>query len=422
MKAPRPLPAGGGPPPDAVAPAGNLLKPGGVAAAAALLLLAAGASQPAPALLAALFLALAGVGRLWSRLALARVAVERRLRGRRFFPGEAIRGEIRVVNRKPLPISWIAVEGDLPPALLPPTAAAPGAAARRGAALGGYREIRWDIHGQASRRGFYPLGALRAVSSDPMGLYTRTRLFPREEAIIVYPRIHIFDTRALPSLQPMGDFRAPRRLFRDPTRPLGIRPYRPGDHLKRIHWKASARSRELQVKVSGATTDFKVALALDAASFAAGGEPDEEERFELAVSAAASIAAALDRSGSPSGVVANARLAHGGGPVLLMPAAGPERLSEVLETLALLTREPTGPLTELLETCRADFRAGTTVVLLAGAAAPDLPILCAGLLQAGLRMLVILFSGLPAPPLPPEVAWRRVSCPEDLARLGQEAG
>jgi uncharacterized protein (DUF58 family) len=401
--------------------AGNLLKPGGVGAVAALLVFAAGLSQPAPALLAAFFLALAGLARLWCRLAIWGVTVERRFRGRRFFPGEPIRASLRVANRKPLPLAWVEVEQELPAAILPEGHRGPEGrgGSRHGAALLAYREVAWELKLTAPRRGYYPLGNLRATSGDLLGLYTRTRTFPRGEPLIVYPRIHPLDTRAIPSLHPMGAFPAPRRHFQDPTHAVGVRPWRPGDSLRRIHWKASARSLELQVKVLAATTDFKAALALDVESFRPE-EGLEEEAFELAISISASVAAALSRGGSPVGLVVNTRLADTGLPAVLLPAAGPERLAELLEALAKVTAQPSGPLAGLLDACRARLAAGTTVVAVAGRPPATLPGFCAELAQSGLKPLVILVGDHPAPPLPPQVPLRRIRSPEELAAMRPE--
>ena len=84
---------------DSTAAAGNLLKSPGLVALAAVFVLAAWHAQAGILLLAGLFLATAGLARLWNRLSLAGVRVERHLNGTRFFPGEPIACTLRLFNR-----------------------------------------------------------------------------------------------------------------------------------------------------------------------------------------------------------------------------------------------------------------------------------------------------------------------------------
>jgi hypothetical protein len=46
----------------------------------------------------------------------------------------------------------------------------------------------------------------------------------------------------LSSRRPIGEIRLAHRLFEDPTRMAGVRPYQQGDPLNRIHWRATART------------------------------------------------------------------------------------------------------------------------------------------------------------------------------------
>ncbi len=381
----------------------------------ALLILAVWFAQTGLAMLAGLFLGTAGLARLWCRLSLAGVSAERRFACRRSFPGETIECTLGLVNRKPLPLPWARVEWPLPPGIRPLTAepdpTSPGI--RRSASLFGYRRIKWAIRLSAARRGLYPVGPLSLCTGDIFGLFTRSLATAAAEPLIVYPRIFPVDPGAIPSLHPMGDHHAPRRLVQDPTCPIGVRDYQRTDNLKFIHWKASARTRELKVKLLAATTAFQAAVFLDVESFHAQGLLAEED-FELAISAAGSIAAALAGKGSPVGLYVNTCLADTGLPAGIAPGAGRERLTLVLETLAKVTAAPSGPLAAFVEGRRSELPAGTTLVFITGRPSPVLPLFLAELGASGFRILLISVGDHGEIRLPDAIAWRRVCTAADL--------
>jgi uncharacterized protein (DUF58 family) len=276
------------------------------------------------------------------------------------------------------------------------------------AALLGYRGISWELRLTGARRGYYPVGPPRATAGDILGLYARTRHFGRGDHLIVFPRLFPLDARVIPTLHPMGELRSARRLFQDPTHTLGVREYLPGDSLRRIHWKATARRGDLQVKEIAATTAFKVAILLDVGGFRTEERLDEEN-FELAVSTAGSLAAALTRSGNPAGLYVNTRLADSDGPAVIPPAAGRERLGETLEALAKVTGRLGPPLTRFIDDHKAGFGAGTTLVLILGRPPETLAALAASLLQSGLRIMVVLVGRHPDPDLPERAYRHRIA-------------
>jgi uncharacterized protein (DUF58 family) len=213
----------------------------------------------------------------------------------------------------------------------------------------------------------------------------------------------------------MGEFQAARRLFRDPTHTIGVREYLRSDSLKFIHWKATARRGELQVKVLAATTAFKAVLLLDVDSFKPGGVLDEAD-FELGISIAGSIAAALCERGSPVGLLANTRLADTGQPAVIAAGAGRDRIIELLETLAKLTDRSSGPAAALLAAQKSRLQAGTTLICILSRPPDALPVLLADLEKAGLKALLLLVGKQEEPDLPAGVPWRRITTAEDLAR------
>ncbi len=108
------------------------------------------------------------------------------------------------------------------------------------------------------------------------------------------------------SRRPIGEVKMSYRLFEDPTRVAGVRPYEAGDPLNRINWRATARTGALHSKVYEPSTVAGVTVLLDfhQASF---DERHEPVRSELAVTMAASLANAVFEMGQQVGLVTNGR-------------------------------------------------------------------------------------------------------------------
>lgn len=66
---------------------------------------------------------------------------------------------------------------------------------------------------------------------------------------IVFPNIYDVKENFLPSKLKQGDLALNSSLFDDPFFPVGTREYEPGDQFHHIHWKASAKTGQLQTKV-----------------------------------------------------------------------------------------------------------------------------------------------------------------------------
>ncbi len=257
-------------------PAGLLLSKFGLIAAAIILILAAWAGQTVIVILLGLALAAAGLSKLWSILSLKGVHCERYLSEQRVFPGEYLELKLRVVNRKLLPLPWLQVNDEVPAGFTPDLHLVPGNkpgfnSISQSTSILWYSAINWKYRLFCNKRGYYPLGPLTVTSGDIFGFYPRTATEPVKDYIIVYPKIYPLGRLAIPSLYPLGEAKSEKRIFEDPSRTIGVRDYSPGDSLRRIHWKASARHQQLQVKVFEPTTTLKVAMFLAVDSFQYNG-------------------------------------------------------------------------------------------------------------------------------------------------------
>ncbi|MEU4427886.1 DUF58 domain-containing protein [Actinoplanes sp. NPDC024001] len=142
------------------------------------------------------------------------------------------------------------------------------------------------------RRGLVPVGPLAVTRRDPLGLITLNRVYGETVTVRVYPRIH--PLRAVPAgLTRSLDGRADRAPYGSITFD-SLREYVPGDELRRIHWRSSAKVGELMVREQVDTAEPVLVVLLDDRASAHTGES-----FEHACEAAASVITAAVREALP---------------------------------------------------------------------------------------------------------------------------
>ena len=399
---------------------GYLLNRLGVLSLVVVLLLAGWYNQIGIIAILSLFLVAAGLSKAWSHISLSGVHCHRVLSAPRIFPGETMELALELVNRKPIPLPWIRVEDEMPlpitPEGVPKSDKRPGfGMIQRTTALMWYSKSTWRFRLKGDKRGYYPFGPMTVTSGDIFGLYSRSMTLPITDHILIYPRIFPMDRVMLPSLHPLGESRTDRRIFEDPARTIGIRDYQPYDSLRHIHWKASARSQELQVKVFEPTTTFKVALFLAVESFHSD-ESFLEDEFELGISTAASIAYVISEQGSPVGLFANTASAERGQGISIPPGADRHQLMRLLEALAKATPKENEPFESLMERVREGLPGGTTLILICAGLPASLSGLLQTLKEVGHEPL-ILSIGEHGRPFNETVPWKNIRNPGDLGEL-----
>jgi uncharacterized protein (DUF58 family) len=359
-----------------------------------------------------LALAVALITKLWSHLCLKGVSCERRLNERRVFPGDEVLLSLRVVNRKPLPLPWVEVHDQVPAALIAATTTTNEGAGppsglvtlSRSTPLRWYSAASFTQRLDSSARGYYPLGPLSVISGDIFGLHPRDLVQPDIDHLVVYPRTYPLRELGIPSLSHLGDSRSRLRVFDDPSRLVGVRGYEPGDSLRRIHWKASARSGALQVKLFEFTTDLKVAVFLGIDTFA--GRPRDD--LELGISTAASVARHLLERDVQTGLFVNTRQADTQLPVCIAAGTGTTHLALVLEALAKTTAEADGAFVDFFERRRADLGFGGTLVFVVGDVSPAIDLMTTDLKRQGRQVLGFEIATDGREPRRPGLDWHRV--------------
>ena len=160
-----------------------------------------------------------------------------------------------------------------------------------------------DVEALAMHRGRSLVGPVTIRVEDPFGLLRIDRpVVPAEEVVVVPATTPLaaLDTGALAGAVSADEGRVGQGGSADDSE---LRPYRPGDPIRRVHWAQSARRGELHVRQTTQAQPPEAVIALDVRreSYQRLGRDDLAElsdlggdaAFEHAVVVAASVARAL---------------------------------------------------------------------------------------------------------------------------------
>ena len=213
--------------------------------------------------------------------------------------------------------------------------------ASRGTGVDGGSSLRWHKESVCSRRGLFYLGPTRIRTGDPFGIYTLTQEYPRAMPLLVLPPVVPLPTIEVAPGGRAGEGRTRNNIFERTVAAATVRQYAPGDSLRSIHWKTSARRDELFVRLFDSTPAGDWWILLDMDRHVQAGE-GEDSTAELGVILAASLA---DR-----GIQGRRRvglMVHGRELLWLPPREGEGQRWEILRALALV-KQGSRPLSELL--------------------------------------------------------------------------
>jgi uncharacterized protein (DUF58 family) len=269
-------------------------------------------------------------------------------------------------------------------------------------------------------RGYYQLGPVLLETGDVFGLHRRFRVATEPHFALVLPKVLPLQGFNLASRRPMGEIRVVHRLFEDPTRIAGVRPWQQGDPLRRIHWRATARTGEIHSRlyehsrVAGAT--FLLDFHTD--SYQGAGATNSAE---LAIVTVASLANAVFLMGQQIGFASNGRdaadrireegwraefttraAAHHRAddplandrlrPVQVGTGKGGDKMQEILETLARLEHTDGLDFGEMLATAVAHIPRDATVVPVLRRVTPEMAIALGGLVRRGFLVTAVVAS------------------------------
>jgi len=214
--------------------------------------------------------------------------------------GERVPVEIQVRHAGRIPLIWLLAEDLLPHGL----GRTGGSIRLRSLFPGQEFSLRYSLH--CVRRGYYQIGPLLLETGDLFGLARRFEAGEKAHYVTVHPEIVPIGGYRVAAPKAVGEVRVERRIFEDPSRLHGVRAFQPGDKLSRVHWRATARTGELQTKIYEPSAMIGAMVCCDLFEPAYEGS-DTFRRSELAVSAAASLAVYITDCHQQVGLLSNGR-------------------------------------------------------------------------------------------------------------------
>jgi uncharacterized protein (DUF58 family) len=285
---------------------------------------------------------------LWARSLAYGLSFTREMRFGWSQVGDHLEERFTLHNKSILPAPWLEVRdhSDMP-----------GYNPSRATGIEPMSSSSWRTRGVCSSRGLFTLGPTSLRSGDPFGIYSITIEDSATATLAVMPPVI-----PLPDIQVSPGGRAgearPRSGAPEQTvAASSVRPYTPGDSLRSIHWRTTARKEAPFVRIFEGTPAGDWWIFLDLEQRIQIGEG-----WNSTVEHGAILAASLADHGLHErravGLVANAQEL-----VWLAPQQGSNRRWEVLRSLALV-KPGTRSLSELLTRTKPAIGKRSSLVLI----------------------------------------------------------
>ena len=266
----------------------------------ALIVIGSGLNVPIVILLGLVTLMIEVVHEAWARAGVRDVRYSRRLSARRAAFGDEIDMDVEVWNRRRLPLPWLQADDEATPGVTVRErelmdGAEPGTEVLRNAwTLRPWERVVRRFHVGADRRGVFTIGPVDLSVGDPFALLAASDLRPETDTFLVWPRT--IPTTEIEPPDQWGDLDlAKTGLAEDPSRFAGVRPYAPGDPIRRIHARTSARVGQPMTKRFEPSREREVLIALDVQTIdgpaweAGFGSDDVESLYVVAGSLARTL-------------------------------------------------------------------------------------------------------------------------------------
>jgi uncharacterized protein (DUF58 family) len=365
-------------------------------------------------------LVLVGVGialvalalRLWWDFSLVATSYTRAFSSKRAFFGDDVSVTLETVNLKPLPVTrlevaeYVTENVMIPGRSLDRTEVPNRRLFRTLFSLGFYERVDYRYTFRTHNRGWYRFGPAVLTASDPFGLVRRKRRFDAVDGVLTFPRVVPVSQVIVPARQPYGDFKPPQALMEDPLRISGVRQYEPGDSPRRIHWRATARTGELQTRVSEPSATPIAAVFLDTITFSHLWEGQQSELLELAVVVAASISNQLLEARHQVGLYANAPIPEVSRSVRIPPSRRPGQLTHILERLAMIAPAFGARIEQMMTEELARLPWGATMVVITCRVTPTMQRMLMRMARTTGHQRVVLVAIGDRPELLPELRRR----------------
>ena len=252
--------------------------------------------------------------------------IERTLNPPRSFGGESINVTVEVRNESSSQIDELLLEDQIPDSLeLESGSSSLILSLRPG------ENVQHSYMISAPKRGRYLLGPMKASSMDILGFRQYSEEIPAMAQVMILPKVEEVGTVELRARK-VGPWpgTVPSKFVGAGTEFFELRTYLPGDELRRVNWKASAKQGRLVTNEYEAERVTDVLVVLDCSEGVLSRLFDFDAQ-EFEVDLAASLCSQLIFQGNRVGV-----MVYGAERTWVAPAFGKRQLLRILNGLAIV--------------------------------------------------------------------------------------
>ncbi|MBN2147779.1 MAG: DUF58 domain-containing protein [Anaerolineales bacterium] len=322
------------------------------------------------------------VSSLWVRSLARNLRLKREMRFGWAQVGDQLEERLTLDNNGWAPATWVEIVDD---------STLPGHTISQVTGIGGMNTNQWHTQGMCNRRGLFTLGPTGLRTSDPFGIYTLEIDNPATRTLMVMPPIV-----PLPAIEvaPGGRSGEGRPRVNAPERTVSsssVRDYLPGDSLRWIHWRTTARRNKPFVRIFDGTPagDWRILLDLQEGVQAGQGMDSTVEHSIILAASLADRGLHLRRA---VGLAAN-----GAELVWMPPDDSPAHRWAILRALALAEPGSTS-LGTLLRNMEKDIRSHTSIIIITPSLSDEwvealLPLMWRGVTPTVLLLDIASFGG-----------------------------
>ena len=222
----------------------------------------------------------------WKDWSVRGLKTQRTCQDRSIFLGDVTTLFFLIENRKALPLPWIQWEVALPDGICEANMPVRERLLVTSSLLP-YQRLKRRVSVKATKRGYYVFRETKFVIGDLIGVAKVAYSDEQFDVLSVYPTVEAL-TSILPlAAFPQGDISVRRWILPDLYQPIGAREYHPGDPMRMMDWKATARYGHLMVREFGYTAEPRLSILLNMGEdYRHMVKPNERERL---ISFAASL-------------------------------------------------------------------------------------------------------------------------------------
>ncbi len=259
---------------------------------------------------------------LWARAMARQVVAQRALHYTALQVGDEIEEHISLENTSFLPVVWAEFkdQSDLP-----------GYTVSSVRMADSQSTLAWRAHTVCSRRGTFTLGPWELRLGDPFNFFLVQHIYTQRQDILIYPPLAPLPPHLLPHAAAVGTHRPLHQpLPAETIDAITVRQYIPGDPMRHLHWRTTARRQSPFTKVFEPEASSTVWLIpdFDPAVHVGAGIDNTEEMMVLLT---ASLTDQLLKMHLSVGLLACTDSLQ-----VVAPRAGSMQLWSVLRTLAPL--------------------------------------------------------------------------------------